>query len=210
MEQNVVVLSFTEESKAFEALSQIKAAALQGRVKLHVATVVQRGTQGVLSIKDGATDGAASSVALNGTLIGAVVGMLAGPLGILLGGLYGAVIGDYIAVDRVQDRLSVMEQIGSVIPAGTTAVVAQIEETSTEAVDGIAQHLDATLLRRPRVIVESEVQAQQEAHEVAAQAAARVLRAKQHAQWEHKVEHWKQEAHAAVQSMKQRLAQKKS
>lgn len=210
MEQNVVVLSFTEESKAFEALAQIKTAAVQGRLKLHAAAVVQRDDQGFLAVKDAASDGAVASVALNGTLIGAVVGMLAGPLGILLGGLYGAVIGDYVAVERAQDRISVMEQIGSVIPAGATAVVAQIEELSTEAVDSVAQHLDATLLRRPRVIVESEVQAQQEAHAVAAEAAARVLRAQQHAQWQHKVEHWKQETHAAVDSLKARLGGKKA
>lgn len=208
MDQNVVVLSFTEESQAFEALSLLKSVALAGQVKLHNAVVVQRDAKGMLSIKDGASDGAVASVALNGTLIGALVGMLAGPLGILLGGVYGAVFGECVAMDRAQDRASVVDQIGTVIPEGATALVAQIDEGSTTAVDGIAKQLDGTLLRRPLVVVQSEVQSLNEAHDVAAQAAVMALRKQRYEKWEHKVDQWKSEAHASVEHLKQRLGHK--
>ena len=115
MDQNVVVLSFAEESRAFEALSLLKNA-VGPQLKLHNAVVVQRDAQGMLNIRDQASDGAVARVALNGTLIGALVGMLAGPLGILLGGVYGAVFGDAVALDRAEDRASVVDQIGTVIP----------------------------------------------------------------------------------------------
>lgn len=208
MDQNVVVLSFTDESHAFEALSQLKGAALGAQLKLHNAVVVQRDAQGMLTIKDQVSDGAVASVALNGTLIGAVIGMLAGPLGILLGGVYGAIFGECVAVDRAQDRASVIDQIGTVIPAGATAMIAQIDEASTTAVDAIAKQLDGTLLRRPLVIVESEVQAMDEAHEVAAQAAVAALRKKRHEKWEGKVEDWKNEVKASAEHLKQRLGSK--
>ena len=78
MDQNVVVLSFAEESRAFEALSLLKNA-VGPQLKLHNAVVVQRDAQGMLNIRDQASDGAVARVALNGTLIGALVGMLAGP-----------------------------------------------------------------------------------------------------------------------------------
>ena len=40
MDKNVVVLSFAEASKAYQALSELKAAAGQGQVELDTAAVV--------------------------------------------------------------------------------------------------------------------------------------------------------------------------
>lgn len=207
MDQNVVVLSFAEESRAFEALSLLKnAVGLQ--LKLHNAVVVQRDAQGMLNIRDQASDGAVARVALNGTLIGALVGMLAGPLGILLGGVYGAVFGDAVALDRAEDRASVVDQIGTVIPQGSTALIAQVDEADVAAVDAIAKQLEATLLRRPLEAVQAEVRAQKEAHDIAAQAAVRALRLQHLDKWEHKVEDWKNEVKASAAHLKARISSK--
>lgn len=207
MDQNVVVLSFTEESRAFEALSLLKNA-VGPQLKLHNAVVVQRDAQGMLNIRDQASDGAVARVALNGTLIGALVGMLAGPLGILLGGVYGAVFGDAVALDRAEDRASVVDQIGTVIPQGSTALIAQVDEADVAAVDAIAKQLEATLLRRPLEAVQAEVRAQKEAHDVAAQAAVRALRLQHLDKWEHKVEDWKNEVKASAAHLKARISSK--
>ena len=207
MDQNVVVLSFAEESRAFEALSLLKNA-VGPQLKLHNAVVVQRDAQGMLNIRDQASDGAVARVALNGTLIGALVGMLAGPLGILLGGVYGAVFGDAVALDRAEDRASVVDQIGTVIPQGSTALIAQVDEANVAAVDAIAKQLEATLLRRPLEAVQAEVRAQKEAHDVAAQAAVRALRLQHLDKWEHKVEDWKNEVKASAARLKARISSK--
>ena len=207
MDQNVVVLSFAEESRAFEALSLLKNA-VGPQLKLHNAVVVQRDAQGMLNIRDQASDGAVARVALNGTLIGALVGMLAGPLGILLGGVYGAVCGDAVALDRAEDRASVVDQIGTVIPQGSTALIAQVDEADVAAVDAIAKQLEATLLRRPLEAVQAEVRAQKEAHDVAAQAAVRALRLQHLDKWEHKVEDWKNEVKASAARLKARISSK--
>lgn len=207
MDQNVVVLSFAEESRAFEALSLLKNA-VGPQLKLHNAVVVQRDAQGMLNIRDQASDGAVARVALNGTLIGALVGMLAGPLGILLGGVYGAVFGDAVALDRAEDRASVVDQIGTVIPQGSTALIAQVDEADVAAVDAIAKQLEATLLRRPLEAVQAEVRAQKEAHDVATQAAVRALRLQHLDKWEHKVEDWKNEVKASAARLKARISSK--
>ena len=207
MDQNVVVLSFAEESRAFEALSLLKNA-VGPQLKLHNAVVVQRDAQGMLNIRDQASDGAVARVALNGTLIGALVGMLAGPLGILLGGVYGTVFGDAVALDRAEDRASVVDQIGTVIPQGSTALIAQVDEADVAAVDAIAKQLEATLLRRPLEAVQAEVRAQKEAHDVAAQAAVRALRLQHLDKWEHKVEDWKNEVKASAARLKARISSK--
>ena len=207
MDQNVVVLSFAEESRAFEALSLLKNA-VGPQLKLQNAVVVQRDAQGMLNIRDQASDGAVARVALNGTLIGALVGMLAGPLGILLGGVYGAVFGDAVALDRAEDRASVVDQIGTVIPQGSTALIAQVDEADVAAVDAIAKQLEATLLRRPLEAVQAEVRAQKEAHDIAAQAAVRALRLQHLDKWEHKVEDWKNEVKASAARLKARISSK--
>lgn len=208
MDQNVVVLSFTDESHAFQALSLLKTAATGLQVKLHNAVVVQRDHQGMLSIQEQASDGAVARVALNGTLIGAVVGMLAGPLGILLGGVYGAVFGQCVALDRAEDRASVIDQIGTVIPQGSTALIAQIDEADVAAVNDIAQKLEGTVLRRPLEVVQSEVQAQKEAHDVAARAADLALRKHRFEKWEGKVDQWKSEVKASAEHLKERISKK--
>ncbi len=207
MDQNVVVLSFAEESRAFQALSLLKNA-VGPQLKLHNAVVVQRDAQGMLSIQDQASDGAVARVALNGTLIGALVGMLAGPLGILLGGVYGAVFGQCVALDRAEDRASVVDQIGTVIPEGSTALIAQVDEADVAAIDAIAKQLEGTLLRRPLEVVQSEVQAHKEAHEVAARAADLALRKHRFEKWEHKVDAWKTEVKASAEHLKARISKK--
>ena len=207
MDQNVVVLSFAEESRAFQALSLLKNA-VGPQLKLHNAVVVQRDAQGMLSIQDQASDGAVARVALNGTLIGALVGMLAGPLGILLGGVYGAVFGQCVALDRAEDRASVIDQIGTVIPEGSTALIAQVDEADVAAIDAIAKQLEGTLLRRPLEVVQSEVQVHKEAHEVAARAADLALRKHRFEKWEHKVDAWKSEVKASAEHLKARISKK--
>ena len=64
MDKNVVVLSFAEASKAYQALSELKAAAGQGRVELDTAAVVARGAEGKIEVKDGASDGSATTGSL--------------------------------------------------------------------------------------------------------------------------------------------------
>ena len=73
MDQNVVILSFAEESKTYQALSELKALAAEQRVQLVNAAVVQRDGSGQLRIKDGASDGATATGPVTGTLVGALV-----------------------------------------------------------------------------------------------------------------------------------------
>ena len=207
MDQNVLVLSFAEESKAYQALSELKAAAAQQRVQLQSAAVVQRDAQGVLSIKDGASDGSISSTPLTGSLIGALVGLFMGPLGLLLGTASGALIGGAVAVDKAQDRLSVLDQLMQAIPAGSTALIATVEEVAVEVVNALAGNLGGTVLRRPLAAVKAEVEAQTEAQAAAAKEARRVLREKQGDEWRDKLDSWTDELGEGFDKLKAKLEQ---
>ena len=207
MDQNVIVLSFPEEAKAYQALSELKAAGGGDQLELVNAAVVHRDSAGVLHVKDGASDGGVTSAPLTGTMIGALVGMLAGPLGMLLGSASGALIGSAVSVDKATDRLSVLEQMMQSIPNGATTLIATVGEVANDVVDTLAQGLGGTVLRRPLAVVEAEVEAQTEAQVAAAREARRVLRDKQGDEWRDKFDDWKEEMEEGLDKLKTRIEQ---
>ena len=207
MDQNVVILSFAEESKTYQALSELKALAAEQRVQLVNAAVVQRDGAGQLRIRDGASDGATTTGPVTGTLVGALVGLLAGPLGVLLGSASGALIGSAVSIDKAQDRLSVLDQMMQAMPGGSTSLIATVGEYANEVVNGLAERLGGTVLRRPLSAVQAEVDAQSEAHAAAAKEARRVLREKQSDEWRDKFDDWKEEIGEGVEKLKAKISQ---
>ena len=75
-QENVVVVRFTEPSKAYQALSVLKECDAEGRIGLESAAVVERTAAGELRIPE-----SADNVGLVGTASGSLIGMLVGVLG---------------------------------------------------------------------------------------------------------------------------------
>jgi uncharacterized membrane protein len=71
--ENVVVVRFTDPSKAYQALSVLKECDAEGRIGLESAAIVERTETGELRIPEG-TD----NVELLGTASGSLLGMLIG------------------------------------------------------------------------------------------------------------------------------------
>src|SRR5690242_8424407 len=99
-QENVLVVRFGEPSKAYQALSVLKASDATGRIGLESAAVVGRTAAGTLRIPE-STDNAGPVGAASGSLIGMLIGVLGGPLGLLLGWGAGAMLGSAFDVDRV-------------------------------------------------------------------------------------------------------------
>jgi uncharacterized membrane protein len=89
---SVLAVTFTEDSKAYEALSSLKELDDQGQVDLAGAAVVVRREDGHLETKDQAGDTELEGTAVGG-IVGLIIGILGGPLGVLLGGATGLLIG---------------------------------------------------------------------------------------------------------------------
>ena len=194
MQNNIVLLSFGEDSKAYQALSELKQANAQNKIVLKTAAVVERNADGSLQIHDGYGDGAAGNAVLTGTAIGALLGVLGGPLGVLMLGATGSLLGSMVSLDTVAIRASLLEQITHGIPAGAVAVLAEVEESDDTAVGGIVQGLGGgVVLRRPVEAVMAEIAVAHEAQEAAAAEARKVLREKQKAEWHEKFDNWKEE-----------------
>lgn len=172
---NVVVVRFPESSKAYQALSVLKQADADGRIGLRAAAVVERTPQGELRIPEGADNVGLEGTAAGG-LIGMLVGIIGGPLGMLLGWGTGALIGGVVDLTRAEKSEDALTELGSAIPPGSTAVVAEVEEPAVEVVDGEMAKLSGEVTRRSVDDVMAELEAAEEATDAAAREARRTMR----------------------------------
>ena len=174
-QENVVVVRFTEPSKAYQALSVLKECDAQGRIGLESAAVVERGPEGELTIPESADNVGLVGTA-SGSLIGMLVGVLGGPVGVLLGWGAGALMGGAFDVDRVVTSDEALTVLGRAIPPGSTALIASVEESAVEVIDAEMSMLGGEVTRRPVAEVMGELDAAEEAADAAAREARRVVR----------------------------------
>ena len=114
-QENVVVVRFTEPSKAYQALSVLKDSDASGRIGLESAAVVERTAAGELPNSESADNVGLVGTA-SGSLIGMLVGVLGGPVGVLLGWGAGAMMGGAFDVDRAVTSDEALTVLGQAIP----------------------------------------------------------------------------------------------
>jgi uncharacterized membrane protein len=171
-EENVVVVAFTEESKAQQALSVLEDCGAEGRIGLRSTAIVERTPAGELR-KVGRPDKTGAIGTVGASLIGMLIGALGGPVGTLLGWSSGAVASGAYDVNRVADSDEALGVLGRAIPAGTIAVVADVEETAPEVIDGEMSKLGGEVTRRPVTEVMAEISGAEETTRAAAHEARR-------------------------------------
>jgi uncharacterized membrane protein len=193
-DENVVVVSFEEESNAYQAASVLKEASAEGRIDLHAVAVVQRMEDGTLRVKEGDADafpvatwtGGAVGAATGG-IVGLTLGTLGGPLGLLLGGSYGALLGSLVDLDAADEAESVLATMARAIKPNQTALIAAVTEPAVEVVDGEMERLGGKVVRRSVADVEAEIVAAEDAARAADEEARRKLREERSAERKEKV-----------------------
>jgi uncharacterized membrane protein len=179
-EENVVVVRFTEPSKAYQAMTVLKECDASGRIGLESAAVVERTSEGELHIAE-STDSFGLGTA-SGSLIGMLVGVLGGPLGLLLGWGAGAMMGAAFDVDRAETSDEALVVLGRAIPPESTAVIASVDEPAVEVIDGEMSKLGGEVTRRPIAEVMGELEVAEAAADAAAREARRAIREKRKAE----------------------------
>jgi uncharacterized membrane protein len=174
-QENVVVVRFTEPSKAYQALSVLKELDGSDRIGLESAAVVERTATGELYTPESADNVGLLGTA-SGSLIGMLIGVLGGPVGVLLGWGTGALMGGAFDIDRAITSDEALTVLGQAIPTGSTAVIASVEEPAVEVIDGEMKKLDGEVTRRPVAEVMAELDAAEDAAEAAAREARRTIR----------------------------------
>ena len=183
---NVLAVNFSEESKAYEALSLLKDLDGQDQVALAGAAVVVRGEDGRVDIKDEAGDTGYSGTATGG-VIGLIVGILGGPFGVLIGGATGLLIGSLFDLDDVEETESALSEISRAVRPDHAALLAQVSEESPDAVDAAMKGLGGTVLRRSLDDVSAEIAAAEDAQEAAKREARKRLREERQTQLKEKI-----------------------
>jgi len=195
--ENVLVVGFSDDSSAYEAMTNLQELDSQGQVKVVAAAVVTRHEDGRIDVKDEVGEDSLAGTA-SGGLVGLLIGILGGPFGVLLGGATGLLIGSLYDMADADDTDSVLSEVSKTVEAGHNAVLAQVVEQSPEVVDTAMARLSGTVVRRPVYDVESEIAAAQEAQREAKKEARKKLR-------EARREKRHDEAHAKVEELKSKL-----
>jgi uncharacterized membrane protein len=172
--ENVVVVRFAEASKAYQALSVLKECDADGRIALESAAIVERTAEGELRIPEGADNVSLVGTA-SGSMIGMLIGVLGGPVGVLVGWGSGALMGGLFDIDRAEKSDEALAALGRAMPSGSTAVIASVEESAVEVIDGEMAKLGGEVTRRPVAEVMDELEASEAAAEAAAYEARRAL-----------------------------------
>ncbi|NLI26725.1 MAG: DUF1269 domain-containing protein [Acetobacter sp.] len=202
MLQNIVALSFPEENQARQALEALKAASEAGHLQLVNAAVISHDADDKFDVKDAWNNESSSGNILAGTVTGALIGLLAGPIGLLFGAVAGTMVGSAVSVGDVFTQKTLCEQFFHLVPVGTSATIALVNEYADEAVDDLAASLGATVIRRPAEAVAAEVAEQQQAQLQAAMAARKTLAEQHKEEWRDKLHHWHEDFEKKVDKMR--------
>jgi uncharacterized membrane protein len=163
MDENVIVTTFSEESRAYEALARLKELAGEDQIDLHDGAVVERAQDGTLHLRDESGNEDEGLATLTGGTIGLLIGILAGPFGVLLGGAVGLLAGAIVDAEDDDETDSVLEHISRSIGNGETALIADVSESGPAPVDGAMATLDGRVMRYARKDVEAEIAGAEEA-----------------------------------------------
>lgn len=118
-----LVMAYTEEAAADEALKEMKEAKKQKQFYYEEAAVIRQDADGKVHYHE-TGDMRTGRGAGAGALIGGVLGILGGPAGVALGAGAGAAIGAAAAHGDAGFKDSSLETVGTALKPGTSAVTA--------------------------------------------------------------------------------------
>jgi len=161
--RNYIAVVFDNTSKAYEALHALWQLDDAGDVTVHGTAVVHRDNLGQFQVDTKETHPALATAA--GVGIGALLGALAGPAGAAVGAAGGAAIGAAaggvagVAADlgRADSRQAAAAETRFVLADGQSAVIADVSEDGTLAIDTKMQSLGGVVYRRAKSDVEDDM-----------------------------------------------------
>src|SRR5229473_1202149 len=136
--RNYIAVVFDNTSKAYEGLHALWQMDDESAITVHGTTVVHRNDWGEYQVDSKDTHPALATAV--GVGIGALLGALAGPAG--------AAIGAVADLNRADTRDESRYETGWVLGAGQSAVIADVSEDTTFAVDERMRRLGGSVHRR--------------------------------------------------------------
>jgi len=161
--RNYVAIVFNDTSKAYEGLHALWQLDGDMDITVHGAAVVHRDSLGYFQVDTKETHPALATAV--GVGVGALLGALAGPAGAAVGAAKGAGIGAAtggvvgVAADlgRAGTRDQAAAETRSILRAGQSAVIADVSEDWTTAIDTRMRELGGIVHRRAKSDVRDDV-----------------------------------------------------
>src|SRR5215510_734641 len=144
--ERMVVTIFDDETKAYEGADVLQAVNEEGIVAVHEAWVLTRDRDGSVSVVK--TEDTLPEGTMGGTVVGSLIGLLGGPVGVAIGAASGMALGATADVARAHPGRDFITDVSRALAPGKIALVAEVDEESTESLDARMKALDGQLFRR--------------------------------------------------------------
>ena len=149
MADRAIVAVFTTQNHAYDAARQIQNLDKDDIIRLKRGAIATKDAKGNLSIPDTKGVGTAWGL-LGGGLIGGLLGVMLGPVGVaagaaasaaaagaVLGATSGGIVGGTVDLAELGLSEDFITDVSTQLSPGETALMAEVDEDSTEAIDRI-------------------------------------------------------------------------
>ena len=144
--KRMLVVVFENESKAYEGTKALRQLDLDGRITVYAHAVVAKNPDG--AVIERKRDDQGPYGLLVGTALGALLGVLGGPAGVGIGGTVGLVAGSVADLYNAMVGEDFIDEVTKALSPNRAAVVAEIDEDSTDPVDSRMQAIGGRVFRR--------------------------------------------------------------
>lgn len=148
--ESIVVAAFRDLRDARRGMSALRLLAEDGVLEVRGSAVITRHPDGRWDVDQEQEEKLQHDATVGGGAVGALVGLLGGPLGLLLGAAAGATLGAAADVGALQEGLELEGLFPYLVPTGTTAVVADVDERRAADFDKTMSALGGAVNRLSR------------------------------------------------------------
>ncbi|MGW0709431.1 hypothetical protein ACWD4G_26335 [Streptomyces sp. NPDC002643] len=186
MNEHAVALRFTDRAAAYQAFGDLTRLS-SDTAEVRGAVLVERVEDGTVRVPAVLETEPGRNTAVGG-LVGSLMDILGGPLGPVMGWGIGAVIGGGYGHRQAPEAAEATEIASAVgaftphVPPGGTALLAEVGESDTEALNLLAMTYGAVLERRPADTVRAELKAMAEDAELIRKRQAKARRDRKRAE----------------------------
>lgn len=174
--ENIVITTFSVESEAYQALAELKKAAVGNGYVISQAALVKKEDGRLISLDGFDTGMETRDDTRMGGLIGALFGIAGGPLGMILMGSYGALIGSAVDWGDAAQNAALMEHVLGCVTENSTVLIAVVQEDDATAYDRNFEKFHAESTRFNAAEVEAEIKEAERIQEEMAREAKKQLR----------------------------------
>jgi uncharacterized membrane protein len=144
----MLVVVFDDEGKAYEGSRILRELDAEGSIEVFAMSVIAKDASGRVDVKEAADEGPLGTVV--GLLTGGLLGFLGGPVGFAVAAGAGTLGGALYDLARVGVGEDFLADAGEQLRAGNYAVVADVWEEWTMAVDSRLKAAGGVVVRRAR------------------------------------------------------------